>query len=164
MGGAEYGVKISSLDEFGGMEVNGNAGRNIFHGGNFEGISNTGYSIYLHNSNLNVFRDFRTEEAYGKYTIGLSGECFGNDIGLSRIALAEIDTSNFTSSNNCANILRSPQIIGSSGDNFTGQNKLWLTTDGFSSEMSDIAKHLQTETWLFTKKDGTVVEKQVTVS
>ena len=163
-GGATYGVRINAKDTFGGATVNGNASRNIFYGGNFEGLSSDGYSVHLHNSSLNVFHDFRTEEAYGKYVVGLSGECYANDIGLSRIILSEVDTSALTNSGNFANILRSPQIVAETGSPLTGQNKIWVTTEGFSSETSDIAKNLQTETWVFTLKDGTTIEKQVTVS
>ena len=161
MGGATYGVRINAADEFGGSAVNGNASRNIFYGGNFEGLSNTGYSIHMHNSSLNVFHDFRTEEAYGQYVIGFSGECSGNDIGLSRIVLSEIDYSQLTSSGEYANILRSTQIAGDNGNNLTGQNKVWLSMDGFSCETSNIASMLQTETWVFELDDGTIVDKQV---
>lgn len=163
-GGASYGIRVNAKDTFGGSAVNGNASRNVFYGGNFEGISSNGYSVHLHNSSLNIFRNFRTEEACGKYVIGLSGECYGNDIGLSRIYLKEVDISTLTDSGEFANILRSTQIVGLGDDNLSRQNKILVTTDGFSSETSDIAKSLQTETWIFTLKDGTTVEKQVAIS
>lgn len=163
-GGATYGIRVNATDTAGGNVVNGNASRNVFHGGNFEGIASDGYSIHIHNSSLNVFHDFRTEEAYGEYVLGLSGECYGNDIELSRIVLSEIDTSNLTSTGSYANILRSPQIAGATGDNLSGQNKIWLSMDGFSCETSNIMASLKTETWIFTLEDGTVIEKQVVAS
>lgn len=163
-GGATYGIRINSTDPDGGNQVVGNAGRNIFHGGNFEGISDDGYSIYLHNSNLNVFHDFRTQEAYGKYVVGFSGQCYGNDIGVSRLLLKEVDTTDLTSTSNCPNILRSPQIAGLGDDNLSGLNKVWLSLSGFSSETSEITGLLNTETWIFTLSDGSTVEKQVVAS
>jgi hypothetical protein len=163
-GNPTYGIRINSTDVFGGASVNGNASRNIFHGGNLEGISSTGYAIHMHNTSLNVFHDFRTEEAYGKYVVGFSGECFGNDIGLSNIVLSEINVTALTSTGNHPNILRSPKIVGGTDDNLSGQNKVWLSMDGFSCETSDIASSLKTETWIFTLDDGSTVEKQVVAS
>jgi hypothetical protein len=151
-GGATYGIRLDT------------SARNIFHGGNFEGLASDGYSIYMHDSSQNTFYDFRTEENYGAYIVGFSGTCEGNDVGVSNMVLSQVDTSALTSTGSYRNILRSQKIVGGSGDNLSGLNKVWLSMDGFSSETSDLAASLQTETWIFTMEDGATVEKQVVAS
>lgn len=161
-GGALYGIRIHCNDTDGGDQVVGHGARNMFYGGNFEGLSDDGCSIYMHNTSHNTFVNWRVFEAYGKYTVVFSGECEANDVGLSRVALTEIDTTNLTGTGVYKNILRSPCIVGGNMNNLSGLNKIWLSfEDGFTSEYSNIEKMLHTETWIFTLSDGTVIEKQV---
>lgn len=164
-GGALYGIRIHCNDIDGGNQVVGHAARNMFYGGNFEGLSDDGCSIYMHNTDFNTFSNWRTFEAYGKYTVVFSGVCEGNDIGLARIALSEIDTTNLTGTGLFKNILRSPCIVGDTTGNLSGLNKIWLSfEEGFTSEYSNIEKMLHSETWVFTLSDGTVIEKRVNVT
>lgn len=164
-GGALYGIRIHCNDTDGGNQVVGHSSRNMFYGGNFEGLSDDGCSIYMHNTSHNTFSNWRAFEDYGKNTVVFSGVCEGNDIYLSRILLSEIDTTSLTGTGVFKNILRSPCISGDTSNNLSGLNKIWLSfEDGFTSEYLDIEKMLHFETWVFTLSDGTVVEKQVNVT
>ena len=162
MGGATYGIKIEGNDTFGGAATNGNAGRNVFFCGNIEGLASDGCGIYLHNTHSNVFRSFRTEEAYGSHSITLSGECFANDIECSYINIGEIDITNLTVQNSdtnmYANILRSTKI---SGEGFYGETEVYV-----SSEKGLFTKQAENtwEAWTFTLKDGSTVTKQVVIA
>lgn len=157
----QYGIKINAVDTFGGVEVNGGAGRNVFFCGDMEGISTCG--IYLHNTNGNVFRNFRFEEAYGTNSVIMSGECFANEIEMSMAILSEVDITGLTASNynKYYNVIRSLKL---KGDGFDNIHEVWISKDdGFTSERAKTIGAMTWETWTFTLADGSTIEKKVAV-
>ena len=164
---ADYGIKMVGADTFGGADVNGNVGRNVFFCGDMEGIKTTGCGIYLENANGNVFRNFRFEEAYGQYSVSFNGECFANDIEMSSVTLSEVDITGMTANSydKFYNVIRSMKI---NDPNFAGMSEVLISqAEGFVSEtrkiIIDTIGSQSTETWVFTLEDGSVVEKQVVI-
>ena len=159
--GAQYGIRIECADPFGGAVNNGNASRNMFFCGDIEGIATGGRGIYLHNTHGNTFKQMRCEEAYGDYSITLSGECFANDIECSMIILSEVDITNLTtqSANTLqhANVLRSTKLLG---EGFYGDIEVFVSSEnGFFKQQAESTW----EAWTFITKNGDVVTKQVSV-
>ena len=160
----DKGIVINGSGTFAGADVNGNASRNVFFCGDMEGVSGCG--IELHNTNGNVFRDFRFEEAYGTKSVVMSGECFANELGMSMVNIDEVDITGLVSSNynKYYNVIRSPKIRGYKYEDIT---EVLASYGGFTCErdkaMAETVDSLNFETWTFTMEDGSIVEKKVVI-
>lgn len=98
-GGCQCGIKLySSLNVAGSVSAGGepemySTGANKFLSGSFEGIAADGCAIYMENTTGNIFSNMRCAEAYGKNSIVVKGQTYGNTVELSGINLNEVDAS-----------------------------------------------------------------------
>lgn len=119
-GECDIGIKL--------VKSNGNR----FLQGSFEGVKDSGTSIWLDNAGDNFIRNFRWAENYGATRIKFVGDCQNNDFEGNRMCLEEVDISELGDIGGYYNILRSPYISSSKGGHRAGYialvNKTWGIT------------------------------------